>query len=254
MAPTTPAPTDHVAIILLAAGSSRRMRGADKLAAELAGEPLAVHALRTLAAVIGVRTVIIVAPAARGRALVAAAGAEFGDRAEHPIAVRRVEGGARRQDSVAAGIAAAPDADWYLVHDAARPLVTVTLAEAVLAGARASGVGAVPAVAVSDTIKRVDGEGRVLETLDRAPLRAVQTPQAFAGDVLRRAHRAIHDDVTDDAGMVERLGLPVIVVAGDPTNIKVTTPADLELARALIRVRIDAGAANATAASGARIR
>ncbi|MDA0364658.1 MAG: 2-C-methyl-D-erythritol 4-phosphate cytidylyltransferase, partial [Chloroflexi bacterium] len=89
---------------------------------------------------------------------------------------------------------------------------------------------------------------------DRAPLRAVQTPQAFAGDVLRRGHREIHDDVTDDAGMVERLGLPVFVVAGDPTNIKVTTPADLELARALMRVRIDAGAADATPASGAGIR
>jgi len=234
-----PPSTDDIAVILLAAGASRRMGGVDKLAADLGGEPLAARSLRALAGLAGVATVVIVAPRARHRALSAVAASAAEDRRDsgHALVVRCVEGGARRQDSVAAGIAAAPDAAWYLVHDAARPLVTRALAAAVLAAARASGGGAVPAVPVTDTIKRVDAGGHVVETLDRAPLRAVQTPQAFAGEVLRRAHRAIRDEVTDDAGMVERLGLPVAVVAGDPANIKVTTPADLALVRALLTAR-----------------
>lgn len=238
---------EHVAIVLLAAGSSQRMGGPDKLTADLDGEPLGALAARVLARMRGVRTVVIVAPPARGRELARALAAPSADHTGRPVDVRCVDGGARRQDSVAAGIAAAPDADWYLVHDAARPLVTQALAEAVLAGARASGAGAVPALPVSDTIKRVDEAERVLETLERGRLRAVQTPQAFAGAVLRRAHREIHDDVTDDASMVERLGLPVVVVAGDPANLKVTTPGDLELVRALLRERAAAAAGETTA-------
>ena len=85
-----------------------------------------------------------------------------------------------------------------------------------------------------DTLKRVDAEGRVLDTVDRTPLRAIQTPQAFRGQLLRDAHARVHDDVTDDAAMVERLGASVFVVEGDELNRKITTPADLEWARALV--------------------
>ncbi|MDO9445908.1 MAG: 2-C-methyl-D-erythritol 4-phosphate cytidylyltransferase, partial [Dehalococcoidia bacterium] len=88
-----------------------------------------------------------------------------------------------------------------------------------------------------DTIKRVDADGRVVETVDRAPLRAVQTPQAFAGPLLRRAHLEVTGDATDDASMLERIGVPVMTVAGDPENLKVTTPADLVLARAWLTER-----------------
>jgi 2-C-methyl-D-erythritol 4-phosphate cytidylyltransferase len=212
------------------------MGGVDKLTAELAGEPLVARPLRTLAALPGVRTLVLVAPAVRHAALRAL----LTDAGSTGVTIRCVEGGARRQDSVAAGMAAAADAAWYLVHDAARPLVSAALATAVLDAARASGTAAIPGLPVADTIKRVDADGRVVETLDRTPLRAVQTPQAFAGPVLRRAHREVLDDVTDDAGMVERLGLAVVVVAGEPANLKITTPADLELARAILALRAEA--------------
>lgn len=224
-------PPDAVAI-LLAAGSSTRMGSIDKLWVELDGSPLIAHALRTLAALPEVSAVVVVTPTAQHAALQALA-------AGLPVSVRCVEGGMRRQDSVAAGIAAAPDAEWYLVHDGARPLAGLELCARVLAAARERGA-AIPAIPVADTIKRVDGDGLVAETLDRAPLRAVQTPQAFAGALLRRAHEhalATGSEGTDDASLVEALGEPVATVPGEAANLKVTTPADLELVRALVAMR-----------------
>lgn len=206
------------------------MAGADKLWTDIEGRPLVARSLRTLAALDAVTVLVIVAPAARHEALRRLVPAEA------EVEVRCVEGGARRQDSVAAGLAAAPEADWYLVHDAARPLVTPELCERVLAATYEHGA-AIPALPVADTIKRVDATGRVLATLDRAPLRAAQTPQAFAAPLLRRAHAEITADVTDDAAQVEALGAPVATIPGDPRNLKVTTPADLDLARALMRLR-----------------
>ncbi len=219
---------EGVVAILLAAGGSRRMGGADKLWADLAGEPLIARPLRTLATMPEVDLLVVVAPAGRHAMLKTLAG-------EAAAQLRCVEGGARRQDSVAAAIAAAPEAAWYLVHDGARPLLSAALARATLSAARECGA-AVPGAPVTDTLKRVDAGGRVIETLDRgasrAGLRAVQTPQAFAGALLRRAHASSHDDATDDAALVERLGEPVQVIDGDPANMKVTTAADLELVRA----------------------
>lgn len=224
-------PDETTAVILLAAGSSARMDGEDKLWADLGGEPLIAHSLRTLASLDGVDVLVLVAPPQRHAMLRSLAG-------EVRVELRTAEGGERRQDSVAAGIAAAPDAAWYLVHDGARPLLSAQLARRTLDGAREHGA-ALPALALADTLKRVDGEGRVVETIDRDAVRAVQTPQAFAGDLLRRAHAASRDapgseDATDDAMLVERLGEPVYAVEGEARNLKVTTPADLALARALI--------------------
>ncbi len=227
--------TEDVAAIVLAAGTSSRMGGVDKIWADLHGVPLIAHALRVIAATPGVGILVCVAPLERHAALAAlldGCGVE----------VRCVEGGARRQDSVAAGIAAVPDAVWYLVHDGARALVTSELAARVLDAARAHGA-AIPGLPITDTVKRVvpiDGTATVEAvrgTIDRGPLRAIQTPQAFRGNLLRLAHAEVTADVTDDAAMVEHLGLPVAVVPGDATNIKVTTPADLAVARALIEQR-----------------
>ena len=218
---------DHgLVAILLAAGASRRMDGTDKLWADLDGEPLIARPLRALAAPRDVELLVVVAPARRHAMLQTLAG-------ETAPELQCVEGGARRQDSVAAALTAAPEAAWYLVHDAARPLVTAALACRVLEAAREHGA-AVPATPVTDTLKRVDATGRVLETPDRGMLRAVQTPQAFAGALLRRAHATSNSEATDDAALVERLGERVQVVDGDPSNVKVTTPADLELVRALV--------------------
>lgn len=150
------------------------------------------------------------------------------------VAVTVVGGGAERGDSVRAGLQALTNAvDIVLVHDAARCLTPPEVFDRVVAAVVAGAVAVVPGVAVVDTIKAVDADGVVTATPDRASLRAVQTPQGFRRDVLERAH-AGHHGATDDAGLVERLGHPVLVIEGDPRALKVTTPADLETAARLL--------------------
>ena len=147
-----------------------------------------------------------------------------------------VEGGATRSESVRRGLSAVPDdADVIIVHDAARPLASQALFRAVLNAVTMGGAdGAIPALAVSDTIKVVDATRTVTATLDRTALVAVQTPQAFEAALLRRAH-AGGTEATDDAALVEALGATVRVVPGDPRNLKITTPADLDTAEHLLR-------------------
>lgn len=158
--------------------------------------------------------------------------------AAHPGPVRTVAGGPTRSASVRAGLAVVPsDAEVVVVHDAARPLAPVELFERVIMAVRLGADGAVPGLPVTDTIKQVDSSGaRVVQTLDRDGLRAVQTPQAFSAGVLRRAH-ADGADATDDAALVEALGATVVVVDGDPANVKITDPDDLVLAEALLSRR-----------------
>jgi 2-C-methyl-D-erythritol 4-phosphate cytidylyltransferase len=156
-----------------------------------------------------------------------------------PPSVRVVAGGDSRAASVRAGLAAIPDDTAVIVvHDAARPLADPAIFQRVIEAVMMGGAdGAVPGVPVADTIKRVEvSGGHVLETLDRAALRAIQTPQAFAADVLRRAHAA-EGDATDDAALVEATGGQVVVVDGDPANLKITGPDDLERAGALLARR-----------------
>ncbi len=142
-------------------------------------------------------------------------------------------GGATRSASVRAGLAAVPTtAAVVVVHDAARPLAGPELFERVVEAVEAGADAAVPGVALSDTVKRVAG-GRVIATVDRRHLVAVQTPQAFRADILRRAH-AGDTEATDDAGLVEALGGTVVVVQGDSRNFKITSPDDLVVARALL--------------------
>lgn len=145
-----------------------------------------------------------------------------------------VVGGDSRSDSVRAGLAAVPaEAAIVVVHDAARPLASPALFDAVVKAVRAGADGAVPGVPVTDTLKRVEG-GRVRVTLGRDALVAVQTPQAFKAAVLRAAHE--HGaSASDDAALVEVAGGAIVVVAGDPANLKLTTPVDLELLDALLR-------------------
>lgn len=144
-----------------------------------------------------------------------------------------VAGGAERSDSVRAGLAAAgEDARLVLVHDAARALVPPELFVRVVDALAAGAAAVVPGIPVVDTLKRVDDDGRVRATPDRSELRAVQTPQGFTAEVLRRAHRS-EGDATDDAGLVEALGVDVLVVRGEELAFKVTTPLDLRLAESL---------------------
>ncbi len=155
-----------------------------------------------------------------------------------------VTGGATRAESVRCGLAAVPpEADVIVVHDAARPLASPALFDAGSMrrrGRRGGGGGAdgaVPGIPPSDTIKAVDESGRVTSTLDRATLVAVQTPQAFRAAVLRRAHEHAPSSATDDAMLVEALGGTVQVVPGEPGNLKITGPDDLEAAERLLAAR-----------------
>jgi len=144
-----------------------------------------------------------------------------------------VAGGETRTASVGAGLAAVPhEAEVVVVHDAARPLASVDLFKSVVAAVRNGADGAVPGIALADTVKAVE-DGHVVETLDRSRLVAVQTPQAFAAAALRRAHEG-DGEGTDDASLVEAMGGRVVVVPGEEANAKLTTQHDLLVARAVI--------------------
>ncbi|KRQ21736.1 2-C-methyl-D-erythritol 4-phosphate cytidylyltransferase [Mycobacteroides sp. H110] len=145
-----------------------------------------------------------------------------------------VPGGAERTDSVRAGLAAVNAADWILVHDAARPLTPPDMIARIVAELKGGRRAVIPAIAVTDTIKSVNAAGDVSGTPDRAGLRAVQTPQGFAADLLRRAYAAAGDVATDDAALVEQMGESVHVVDGDRLAFKITTALDMTLAEAIL--------------------
>lgn len=217
----------RVGAVVPAAGAGTRLGpGAPKALRVLAGEPLLVHALRRLRACDAVGPVVAVVPAGTE--------AEVAELAAG-LDVLVVAGGAERQDSVAAGLAALPaDVDLVLVHDAARALVPVEVVARVVAALAGGAPAVVPVLPVADTVKRVDGDGRVCATVPRADLRAVQTPQGFRRDVLVEAHARAGTPATDDAALVEALGVPVQTVAGAPEAFKVTTAFDLLVAEAVI--------------------
>jgi len=212
-----------------AAGRGERLGSAGpKAMVSLHGLPLVAHAVRGLLAAGCVRHVVVAAPLDHVAEMTAAL-SEF-----EPVTV--VPGGADRTASVRIALRAAlervPDARIVLVHDAARaftpPALVRSVTEAVAAGAQA----VIPVLPVTDTVKRVDDAGVVIDTPSRTHLRAVQTPQGFDVDVLRRAYETA-DAATDDAGLVERLGVPVHTVPGDVAAMKITTPFDLAVAEAV---------------------
>jgi 2-C-methyl-D-erythritol 4-phosphate cytidylyltransferase len=153
--------------------------------------------------------------------------------------IKVVAGGESRQESVRLGLAALPDeVDVVLVHDAARPLVPVDMVEAVAAAVREGAPAVVPGLPLADTVKEIDpATDAVVGTPDRSLLRAVQTPQGFDRATLLKAHAAVTGAVTDDASMVEQLGVPVSVVPGHEEAFKVTRPLDLVLAEAVLARR-----------------
>jgi 2-C-methyl-D-erythritol 4-phosphate cytidylyltransferase len=155
-----------------------------------------------------------------------------------PLPVRAVAGGQERQDSVAAGLALLPADGLVLVHDAARPLLPRRVIRDVRRAAMVAGA-AIPALPCADTIKEVEG-GRVRATLDRQHLARVQTPQGFRVELLRRAHARARENglqASDDAALVEGLGVPVVVVPGAEENFKVTRASDLLLVEAILADR-----------------
>lgn len=221
---------NDVGIILVAGGTGRRFGGAvPKQFQLLDGRPMLVVAASRFVGLAELGCmVVVVADDTRARAAALL----------EPLALplRFASAGAERQQSVANGIAAL-DATCSVVavHDAARPLVRPEAIAACIAAARATGA-AILATPVPDTVKRVRDD-RIVATIPRDDLWMAQTPQAFAVDVLRRAHAAAPPGLvaTDDAALVERLGLPVAIVPGDPTNRKITTAEDLAWAEAALR-------------------
>ncbi|MFO1538926.1 MAG: 2-C-methyl-D-erythritol 2,4-cyclodiphosphate synthase [Chloroflexota bacterium] len=212
--------------VIVAAGASRRMGGLDKLRADLAGRPVLAWSIAALRAAASVRDVIVVGAADGADALAAepwlrAAGA------------RVVPGGARRQDSVAAGVRAA-GAPVVLVHDGARPLVSPALIDRVARGAAEHGA-AIPVIPVADSLKRLDGEN-VAGVVARDGLGRAQTPQGAQRALLLAAIDAYADGPEvfgDEAELLARAGTPVRHVAGEGRNLKVTLADDLEIVRAL---------------------
>ena len=227
---TTDPSTPNAGALIVAAGASTRMGAAgDKTLADIGGEPLIARTVDVFERCDSIAAVALVV-SERNMDAVAALRDEKGWRKTMPP----LTGGKRRQDSVRAGLdALPPECDWVLVHDGARPFVTLRMIEDGLAAAAMTGA-AIAVVPAFDTVKRVAGGGRVVETLDRSELAMVQTPQVFRRDILERAHAEITDDVTDDAAMVERIGVEVRTFDGARSNIKVTTPEDLVIAGAML--------------------
>ncbi|MFF4320504.1 2-C-methyl-D-erythritol 4-phosphate cytidylyltransferase [Streptomyces sp. NPDC001568] len=234
----------RTAAVIPAAGRGVRLGpGAPKALRALGGTPMLIHAVRAMARSRAVSLVVVVAPsdgAAEVRRLLD----------EHALPDRTevlvVPGGETRQESVRAGLDALPhDVTSVLIHDAARPLVPVDTVDSVIEAVRDGAPAVVPALPLADTVKEVEpgGPGEpepVVATPERARLRAVQTPQGFDLETLLRAHREIAvlgEGATDDAGMVERLGITVVTVPGHEEAFKVTRPLDLVLAEAVLARR-----------------
>lgn len=215
--------------IIPAAGRGVRLgESLPKAFVELDGRTMLDRAVEAMLGSGAVDRVVVVAPPE----LASTPPAEL-VRAEYADRVTVTGGGAERADSVRAGLRAASDAQFVLVHDAARALTPPELFTRVVDALRGGRRAVIPVLPVADTIKSVDSDGVVTGTPERATLRAVQTPQGFEADLLERANRDT-GDATDDAGLVERLGEFVQTVAGDPLAFKITTPLDLVLARALL--------------------
>ena len=219
--------------VVPAAGSSTRM-GKDKLLLPLGEQPVLLHTLRALDACPYITEIVVVTR----EELIVPIGQLCRDAALEKVR-KVIVGGATRSHSVLAGLGElSPDAELAAIHDGARPLVSQAVLEAVIRRASECGAAA-PAVPVKDTIKRAR-DGLVTATLDRAELRAVQTPQVFQVDLIKTAlQKALEDgaELTDDCAAVERLGIGVALTEGDYCNLKLTTPEDLTVAEALLAWR-----------------
>jgi 2-C-methyl-D-erythritol 4-phosphate cytidylyltransferase len=214
-----------VALIVAAGRGERLGANRPKALVELGGRPLLQWSIDILASVPAIQRIVVALPA--------------GEQA--PPGTVGVEGGAVRSDSVRRALAAAGEGSPVLVHDAARPMLSVELVEATLAAVEVDGIdAAVAATSVTDTIKRADGDGLVAATLDRSSLWSIQTPQVFDRAALEKGldvPRDVLAQATDDAWLIERSGGRVAIVPAPPENLKVTTALDLELAELLIARR-----------------
>jgi 2-C-methyl-D-erythritol 4-phosphate cytidylyltransferase len=217
------------AAILVAAGSGERLgAGVPKALVALGGQPMVVRAAAAFVAATTIQQIVVVAPP------------DCVDRLARDLGegIAVVAGGPSRQQSVSAGLdALSGDVRVVAVHDGARPLVTPQLIDRTVAALVPPWDAVAPALAVVDTIKRVDSRGTVLRTVDRNGLWAVQTPQVSSRATLERVHARVASGVgaaTDDLSLVERAGGRVLLIEGDPVNFKITHPEDLAMAQRLV--------------------
>ncbi len=220
-----------ICAVIVAGGSGSRMKTAvRKQYLNLGGVPIVAHTLMAFDRHPDLDRIVLVVPEndlewCRAD-MVAPLSLEHG--------VQLVAGGRRRQDSVLNGLAAVGVSDGtVMIHDAVRPFVRLSLMNACLAGVKNTG-GCIPAIPATDTLKQVDASGVIVGTLNRHQIRLAQTPQTFSLDLIRSAHQLAGQrgfTATDDASIAEFAGEMVTVVPGDPDNIKITTPADLSIAR-----------------------
>ena len=216
--------SSKLGVVIVAAGTSQRMAGINKLFVPLKGKPLLAWSVDTCQKYGLVQQIVLVLndkDLARGQKLKKERGWSK---------VTLCQGGARRQDSVREGLRQIKGCDWVMIHDGARPFLTSDLIEDGLKIVGDTGA-AIAAVPVKDTIKLADSKNLIKETLQRDKLWAAQTPQIFSFDMIIRAYENLAADATDDAAVVERLGYKVQLYMGDYKNIKVTTAEDLALAK-----------------------
>jgi len=232
--PRTSKKKDSVWAVIVAGGSSRRM-GFNKLTADLEGRPVLAWSVGAFNDCPSIDAIVLVCAASAQAELEKIARAAAPSKLKHVIV-----GGAHRHLSVAEGLGCvAEDAAMIAVHDAARPLVTCGMIERCLEAARNSGAAAC-ARPVTDTLKRVNDERFIIESVDRSKLWSVETPQIFRADLLRQAYEEIIATggyVTDETSAVQAAGAPVALVETPEWNGKITFPADLELARVILRGR-----------------
>jgi len=217
-----------VGAVIVAAGTSSRMGGIDKVFAQLGKEPLLAKVVAVFQNCPSVDQIVIVL--AR-KSL--AQGRKLAKDYCWPKVVAVCPGGLRRQDSVREGLQRLTDCDWVIIHDGARPCVDADLVERGLIAARESGA-AIAAVPVKDTIKIVSRRRFVQQTPTRQSLWVAQTPQVFRYNLIAEAYRQVDSEVTDDAALLEQLGHKVEVYMGSYQNIKVTTPDDLAIAKVFL--------------------
>lgn len=220
--------SNKLGVVIVAAGTSQRMGGINKLFASLMRKPLLAWSVDTCEGYSSIQQIVLVLnnkDLAQGQKL---------KKERNWSKVALCLGGARRQDSVKAGLKQIEDCDLVMIHDGGRPFLTSDLIEDGLKVVQETGA-AVAAVPIKDTIKLANDERLTGKTIQRDRLWAAQTPQIFSFDVITRAYENLVAEVTDDATAVERLGRKVQLYMGDYRNIKVTTTEDLQLARIIAR-------------------
>jgi len=217
--------------VIPSAGKSQRMQGINKLFADLEGKPVIIRTLEAISADQRIKNIILVVSSD-----VVSRVYDILKKFPIPKLIKIVEGGERRQDSVYQGIINA-ECEYVVIHDGARPLLSESLLMRILDSIDST-PGVIPAIAVNDTIKRIDDKGFVVETLDRSEIARIQTPQVFKRRVLMESYGVLEKrniTITDDSSALEIAGFAIKIVEGSEFNLKITRQEDLQLAGAIWR-------------------